>query len=73
MLVRGSREHAEALREEITGVLAPMGLRLSPPKTQVVHIDDGFGFLGFRIQRRRKRGTERWHVYTFIADRRSGS
>jgi RNA-directed DNA polymerase len=69
VLIRGSREHAEALREEIAGVLAPMGLRLSPSKTQVVHTDDGFGFLGFRIQRRRKRGTDHWHVYTFIADR----
>jgi hypothetical protein len=26
-------------------------------------------FLGFRIQSRRKRGTSKWHVYTFIADR----
>jgi RNA-directed DNA polymerase len=34
-----------------------------------VHIDDGFDFLGFRIQRRKKRGANRWHVYTFIADR----
>lgn len=29
----------------------------------------GFDFLGFRIQWRRKRGTDKWHVYTFIADR----
>jgi RNA-directed DNA polymerase len=69
VLVRGTREHAEALREEIAGVIAPMGLRLSPPKTQIVHIDDGFRFLGFRIQRRRKRGTDHWYVYTFIDDR----
>ena len=27
------------------------------------------GFLGFRIQWRRKRGTSKWYVYTFIADR----
>ncbi len=26
-------------------------------------------FLGFRIQWKRKRGTDKWHVYTFIADR----
>ncbi len=31
---------------------------------------DGFDFLGFRIQWRHKRGTrDRWHVYTFIANR----
>ena len=50
-------------------VLAPMGLRLSPAKTQVVHMSDGFDFLGFRIQWKRKRGTNKWYVYTFIADR----
>ena len=32
-------------------------------------MSDGFDFLGFRIQWRRKRGTNKWHVYTFIADR----
>ena len=38
-------------------------------KTQVVHMSEGFDFLGFRIQRQRKRGTNKWYVYTFIADR----
>ena len=38
-------------------------------KTRVVHMSDGFDFLGFRIQWRRKRGTNKWYVYTFIADR----
>ena len=38
-------------------------------KTQIVHMSEGFDFLGFRIQWRRKRGTNKWHVYTFIADR----
>ena len=32
-------------------------------------MSDGFDFLGFHIQWRRKRGTNKWHVYTFIADR----
>ncbi|HEY2437248.1 MAG TPA: hypothetical protein VGH93_08700, partial [Solirubrobacteraceae bacterium] len=36
----------EALREDVAAVLAPLGLRLSPAKTQVVHMSDGFGFLG---------------------------
>ena len=31
-----------------------MGLRLSEAKTKICHIDKGFDFLGFRIQRRRK-------------------
>src|SRR6476660_7034857 len=46
-----------------------MGLRLSPAKTRIVHMSDGFDFLGFHIRWKRKRGTNTWHVYTFIADR----
>ena len=57
------------LREEIVDVLAPLGLRLSPAKTRVVHMSESFDFLGFRIQWRRKRGSNRYYVYTFIADR----
>lgn len=69
VMVNGTRADVEALHEEVVDVLAPMGLRLSPAKTRIVHIDDGFEFLGFRIQRRKKRGANTWHVYTFIADR----
>jgi RNA-directed DNA polymerase len=69
VLVDGSREDALALREDIGRVLATMGLRFSESKTQVVHLDEGFDFLGFRIRRRRKRGSDQWFVYTFIADR----
>lgn len=69
VMVNGTRADVEALHEDVARVLEPMGLRLSPAKTQIVHIDDGFEFLGFRIQRRKKRGSNRWHVYTFIADR----
>ena len=68
ILVHGTREHAEALREDVAAVLAPLGLRLSEAKTQVVHMADGFNFLGFRIRWKRKRGTNKWYVYTFIAD-----
>ena len=45
------------------------GLRLSPAKTQIVHLSEAFDFLGFRIQWRRKQGTSKWYVYTFIAAR----
>jgi RNA-directed DNA polymerase len=69
ILVNGSRDDTEALREDVTRVLAPMGLRLSPAKTQVTHLADGFDFLGFRIQWRRKQGTNKWYVYTFIGQR----
>ncbi len=33
-------------------------------KTRVVHIDEGFDFLGFHIRRMRKRGTQKHYVYT---------
>jgi RNA-directed DNA polymerase len=64
LLVTGDRHHAEALREEVAAVLAPLGLRLAPEKTAVVHIDEGFDFLGFHIRRMRKRGTSKHYVYT---------
>ncbi len=64
-LVAGTRAHAEALREELAAVLRPMGLRLSETKTKIVHIDEGFDFLGLRIQRHRKRGTRKRFVYTY--------
>jgi RNA-directed DNA polymerase len=64
LIVNGQRHHAEALREEVAGLLAPLGLRLSEEKTRVVDVDEGFVFLGFLIQRRRKRGTTKSYVYT---------
>lgn len=67
VLVSGTKENAEALREEAATVLAPMGLRLSGEKTRISHIDEGLDFLGFRIQRKRKRGSEKSYVYTYPA------
>jgi RNA-directed DNA polymerase len=69
VLVHGQQADVETLRENVVTVLALLGLRLSPAKTRVVHMSDGFDFLGFRIQWKRKRGTNKWYVYTFIADR----
>jgi RNA-directed DNA polymerase len=67
LVVAGIRADAEALREQIAGVLAAMGLRLSREKTLITHIDEGLDFLGWRIQRHRKRGTNRYYVYTYPA------
>ena len=64
IVVTGQQEHAEQLRHDVAAVIAPMGLRLSPDKTRVVHIDHGFDFLGFNIRRMRKRGSNKWFVYT---------
>src|SRR2546421_2348607 len=69
ILVHGTRDDVETLREDIATVLEPLGLRLSPAKTRVVHMSEALDFLGFRIQWCRKRGTSKWYVYTFIADR----
>jgi len=65
VMVAGTREHAEALQAEVAVVLAPLGLRLSQAKTHVRHLDEGFDFLGWRIQRRRKRGTGQRQIYTY--------
>jgi hypothetical protein len=34
-------------------MLEPTGPRSSPANTRVVHVDDGFDFLGFHIRRTR--------------------
>jgi RNA-directed DNA polymerase len=65
LVVSGTKADAEALREEIAGVLSTMGLRLSEEKTLITHIDEGLDFLGWHIQRRRKRGTSLRYVYTY--------
>ncbi|CCH78357.1 RNA-directed DNA polymerase (fragment) [Nostocoides japonicum T1-X7] len=69
MLTDGTDHHLTELREQIAQLLAPLGLRFSAAKTRIVHMSEGFDFLGFRIQWTHKRGTTKWHVYTFIAKR----
>ncbi len=64
VLVTGEQEHAQDLRDEAATVFARVGLRLSPEKTRVVHIDDGFDLLGFTIRRMQKRGSRKCFVYT---------
>jgi RNA-directed DNA polymerase len=66
VMVHGTRADTEALWDEVGAVLAPMGLRLSESKTRVCHIDEGFDFLGWHIQRRRWRGrTGKTAIYTY--------
>ncbi|MGH9258285.1 MAG: group II intron maturase-specific domain-containing protein [Acidimicrobiales bacterium] len=67
VMVFGTQAHAEATRDEVAAVLAPMGLRLSEEKTRIAHIDKGFDFLGWRIQRHQKRGGTKRYVYTYPA------
>ena len=44
VMISGTRDDAYALFDEVTTVLAPLGLRLSEEKTRVCHIDEGFDF-----------------------------
>jgi RNA-directed DNA polymerase len=51
-LCDGTREQAEALRQELYEFLqAELKLALSMEKTKVTHVSDGFEFLGYHIDR----------------------
>src|SRR6516164_1253618 len=64
-MVAGTQADAEHLKAEAAAVLLPVGLRLSEEKTVIVHIDQGFNFLGMRIQRHKQWGSNRRFVYTY--------
>jgi RNA-directed DNA polymerase len=66
VLLAGTRADAEALRDEIGRLLAgELAMTLSADKTLVTHIDDGFDFLGFRIQRKPSADGTRRVVLTY--------
>jgi RNA-directed DNA polymerase len=46
-----SREQAEQVKERLMAWLAPRGLAFNEDKTKVVHVEEGFLFLGFHIRR----------------------
>ncbi len=47
-----TREQAEQVKADLTAWLQPRGLRFNEDKTRIVHVEDGFSFLGFDIRRR---------------------
>ena len=66
LMITGTQTDAEMLRDEIAGVLATMGLRLSPEKTLITHIEQGVDFLGWHVQRHVKKGTiDQCFVYNY--------
>jgi RNA-directed DNA polymerase len=69
IMTNGSREDAERLQEQVAGVLAGIGLRLSPSKTRIAHLSEGIDFLGFHLQWRQRRGSGKWYCATMIADK----
>ncbi len=54
-----SRNDAEAAREDAAKWLRTRGLELSEEKTRIVHLAEGFNFLGFNIRRYPTPGTTR--------------
>jgi RNA-directed DNA polymerase len=55
LLLCETREEAEAALDAVREILAGMGLALSPEKTRVRHLDEGFDFAGWHYQ-----GQRRW-------------
>jgi RNA-directed DNA polymerase len=45
-----SRQQAEQVKERIAAWLTPRGLAFNEEKTQIVHLTDGFDFLGFNLR-----------------------
>jgi RNA-directed DNA polymerase len=68
IVVAGERRHAEQLIVDAQTVITPLGLTLSEEKTSIAHIDEGFEFLGWRIQRQPGRDG-RPQVYTYPSKR----
>ena len=73
VVVKGTKAHAEAIREECRAFLEDrLKLTLNMDKTHITHVDDGFVFLGHRIIR--KRGSSgRMSVVTTIPKEKAKS
>src|SRR5204863_8411274 len=48
-----SGQQAEQVKAQLAGWLAPRGLALNEDKTKIVHLSEGFDFLGFNVRRYR--------------------
>ncbi|MGA2307706.1 MAG: group II intron reverse transcriptase/maturase [Acidimicrobiales bacterium] len=48
-----SRAEAEEVKARLAAWLAPRGLAFNEDKTKIVHLDEGFDFLGFNVRRYR--------------------
>jgi len=48
-----SKEHAEQVKARLAEWLAPRGLVFNEDKTKIVHLTEGFDFLGFNVRRYR--------------------
>lgn len=72
-----TREQAEQARELVAAVLDPIGLRLHPEKTRIVHLArgaDGFDFLGFHHRMRESwKWRGRWYLQKWPSQRAMAS
>ncbi|HKN46060.1 MAG TPA: group II intron reverse transcriptase/maturase [Propionibacteriaceae bacterium] len=69
VLVRGTEAQAHAIKKQTAEFMAEqMRLTLSPEKTAITHVDDGFDLLGFRIVRAPWHGNKRV-AYAFPSKR----
>jgi RNA-directed DNA polymerase len=55
IMTNGTKATAETAKAEFAEILQEMGLKLSPEKTFITHLNDGLEFLGFHIQRKTRR------------------
>jgi RNA-directed DNA polymerase len=46
-----SQQQAQQVQARLAEWLAPRGLAFNPDKTRIVHLDEGFDFLGFTVRR----------------------
>ena len=50
VITGGTKVILEQVQEEVAGFLAERGLSLAPEKTRIVHMSEGFDFLGFNVR-----------------------
>jgi RNA-directed DNA polymerase len=50
IITGATKDVLEQVRGEVEAFLAERGLTLSPEKTKIVHVADGFDFLGFNVR-----------------------
>jgi len=68
-----SAAEARAALAAATRILEQLGVRLNPQKTRIVHVQQGFDFLGYRIVRTKGKGNlprsiiQRWNPKGLIA------
>lgn len=51
-----TRQQAEQVKERLAAWLAPRGLQFNEDKTRIVHLSEGFDFLGFTVRHYRNPG-----------------